>query len=66
MLVKDFINLASFGTRYKVIEKKGLKQVTSGIAYTTGLKVRKNFADIGDRKICYFSVYKDCVSLIIV
>lgn len=66
MLVKDFIHTASLGTKYNIVEKKGLKQVASGVAYTTGLKVKKNFADLENRKICGINVYKDCVSLIII
>lgn len=65
MLVKDFLDVANYNTRYSIIEKKGLKQVASGNAYTSGLKIRKNFSELENKKVCGINISRDNVSLII-
>lgn len=65
MLVKDFLDVASYNTRYSIIEKKGLKQVASGNAYTSGLKIRKSFSELENKKVCSINISRNNVSLII-
>lgn len=65
MLVKDFLDVASYNTKYSIVEKKGLKQVANGNAYTSGLKIKKNFSELENRKVCMINIGRDNVSLII-